>query len=80
MTSSRKKFTTGAKERFLSHRHCTVCNKIVPEFSDGYCSTRCRMYGTRKDKGGKKRLIRIISTVGIIGAFVVILLLFSGPG
>ena len=79
MKSARKKYTPAVKERFVPHRHCMVCNKIVPEFSDGYCSTRCRMYGTRKDKGGKKKLIRLISSVGVIGAFVVVLLLISNP-
>ncbi|MFX0099442.1 MAG: DUF2116 family Zn-ribbon domain-containing protein [Candidatus Hodarchaeota archaeon] len=77
MSSSRKKYTPATKERFVPHRHCMVCNKIVPEFSDGYCSHRCRMYGTQKNRGGKKRLIRLISSVGIIGAFVIILLLLS---
>lgn len=55
------------------HKHCPVCNKMIPEDED-YCSEECRMIATKEEKGSKKKIIIfvVIYIVVIVAMFLVL--------
>ena len=73
-TTSKKKFANASEEKIFPHKHCGRCEKMVPEFSDGYCSNKCRGIDTVKSTHQKKRLRGWIG-IGAALAIVVVILL-----
>ncbi|MHA1370292.1 MAG: DUF2116 family Zn-ribbon domain-containing protein [Promethearchaeota archaeon] len=69
---SKKK--SGAREKIFPHRHCSICFKMIPEYSDGYCSKECRTYGTKKDKLDKKSIIKRVASYAIVVGLMLILI------
>lgn len=79
-TYPRKKYGTGKKsDKIFAHKHCNVCGRMVPEWGDGFCSTRCRDYGTNKGKSSKKKLIRNIVSIAIVIVAVIVLFIVLSP-
>jgi len=52
------------------HKHCPVCDKMMPEKQD-YCSEECAKISKKKDKGSKKKIFFFVAIY-----IVVIVLLF----
>jgi len=63
-----------SEEKVFPHKHCARCDKMVPEFSDGYCSNACRGISNVKTSRSKKRMIGWIG-IGAALAIVVVILL-----
>jgi len=74
-TAPRKKHTSPSEEKIFPHKHCARCDKMVPEFSDGYCSNKCRGIDTTKTSRSKKRMIGWIGIGAALAIIVVLLLL-----
>ncbi|MHA1683398.1 MAG: DUF2116 family Zn-ribbon domain-containing protein [Promethearchaeota archaeon] len=75
MSSTQKKYAGTKKERVFPHRHCSICFKLIPEFSDGYCSQECRNYKRNRRRGRKGKIMKFILSYGIIIALVAIMFL-----
>ncbi|MBD3187796.1 DUF2116 family Zn-ribbon domain-containing protein [Candidatus Bathyarchaeota archaeon] len=73
MSPSKKK--SGKKERVFPHRHCSICFKMIPEFSDGYCSYECRNYKKMRKKVRYKKILKYILSYGVIIVLVLVLFL-----
>jgi predicted nucleic acid-binding Zn ribbon protein len=70
----KKRYADPAAEKVFPHKHCSTCTKMVPEYSDGYCSTQCRGFEKRKSTRDKKKwLMWIIGGAAIAIVFVVVL-------
>lgn len=76
-SASRKKFTSDLGEKIFPHKHCAKCEKMVPEYSDGFCSNNCRGIDKVKTKHQKKRMITWIGVGGALALIVILLLLIK---
>lgn len=70
----KKRYADPSAEKVFPHKHCSTCSKMIPEYSDGYCSARCRGYEKQKSGNQKKKwLLWIIGGAAIAIVFVVVL-------
>jgi predicted nucleic acid-binding Zn ribbon protein len=73
-TQQKKRFIDPMQEKVFPHKHCSVCTKMVPEYSDGYCSARCRVFEKPKDtKNTRRWLWWIIGGAAIAIVFVILI-------
>jgi predicted nucleic acid-binding Zn ribbon protein len=73
-TSQKKKYANAGQEKIFPHKHCGTCNKIIPEYADGYCSAECRNRTMKKEKPNKKKIIRTLLIVGgAVGALLFVI-------
>ncbi|MHA1749798.1 MAG: DUF2116 family Zn-ribbon domain-containing protein [Promethearchaeota archaeon] len=75
MVSSIKKKHVIKKDKVFPHKHCIICDKIIPEFSDGYCSDACRNYKKINKKNRNKKAAKLILSYGIIFALIIIMII-----
>ncbi len=74
----KKKYAT-PEEKIFPHKHCSVCNKMVPEYSDGYCSAKCRGFEKRKEKRGKKKWVIWLIGGALIAVLLIVVLITLQP-
>ncbi len=72
--STKRKYTGVPEDKVFQHKHCVTCNKMVPEFGDGYCSNECRNFGKRRDKMDKKKIFSYIGSIGVVVVMVIVLI------
>ena len=66
-----KKYSYDAE--IFPHKHCPVCNRMMPEDQD-YCSEECRLIATKEKKGSKKKIaLFVIIYVAVIAAMFIVL-------
>ena len=67
--------TSSSSDLFL-HKHCDVCNRMIPPDQD-YCSEECKTTVETKKKVKKKKNYWIYGIIAfvVIGAIIVILVL-----
>lgn len=67
------------KSEVFPHKHCTVCNKMIPEDDnefDTYCSLECSGYTSSQKKNKKKKNWIMFGSYGVmIIVFIVIMII-----
>ena len=70
------------KKLIYPHRHCKVCNKMIPEENSEfgeYCSPECSGSTKQKKQGKKKKRILMFSFYGIVAVVLVVIILLTRP-
>ncbi|MHA1719572.1 MAG: DUF2116 family Zn-ribbon domain-containing protein [Promethearchaeota archaeon] len=70
------------KNTIYPHRHCTVCNNMVPEEDSEFgefCSLECSGSIRQQKKGKKKKRILMFGFYGLVAAVFIIVIILTQP-
>ncbi|MHA1647369.1 MAG: DUF2116 family Zn-ribbon domain-containing protein [Promethearchaeota archaeon] len=83
MSTRSGKFEKYKKSEIFPHKHCPVCNKMVPEegseFGE-YCSEECQASIKKGKKSKKRQWIIMIGAYVVVFAVMIVIFVVNPPG